>query len=117
MRHLAGDLRRHRLNASRIMKYITFCMPGFIPVPILFSPMSSHIEMAKMIGMPVLSAGFCRIDDGKVQTSGFSTSLNCGPEPIDAKLIEHAFELTAAQYPKAPEPLAAQMFSNAQPPH
>lgn len=54
--------------------------------PILFEGLN-HDEF-KALGLPITSAGFFKIVDGKVVTFGESLTLHMIPAPVDAMLIQ-----------------------------
>ena len=58
--------------------------------PILF--ISQHHKSMKVHGN-ITSAAFWKVVNGKVETYGRSTSLDMGPQPDDARILEHFFGL------------------------
>lgn len=56
-------------------------------VPILFGPSIQHWIPARPYEGCVLSAGFYRVTDGKVEVFGKSDSLKLGTREIDARFI------------------------------
>ena len=86
------------------MKFISVQFPGqTFPVPVLFPAYVKHTDIAKRLALPVLSAGFVALrNDGSVECSGFSNSLNKGPGYFDADVIRAAIASTNSNFPPAP---------------
>lgn len=64
-------------------------------IPIIIPQMLDHNTL--VMGCEVIGAGFCSVDwqAQKVTTYGRSVTLNCGPSPADARLLE---KLLFAEY-------------------
>ena len=82
------------------MKYIIVSDPEGPAIPVFCLAPMTHLEMAHAWrGRParrVLSAGFVEFLPEGVRTFGFSTSLNLGPGPDDARLIAAFYKHTLA---------------------
>lgn len=55
--------------------------------PLLFPVHVQHVTMKHIVG-PIVTAGFCRVVDNKVEVWGKSISLNLKSDPSDALVIE-----------------------------
>jgi hypothetical protein len=69
-------------------KYIIFDSGG-LEVPMVFSPLLEHAQVASGIGLPVISAGFCRLDEHEpyYETWGKSVSLGVSSKEFDGILM------------------------------
>jgi hypothetical protein len=89
------------------MKYITAKIPDEVmPVAFSFSPYVTHLAAAERLQLKreqMIGAGFYRVGVDGVETAGFSTSLNLGPDRGDAALIQAGFDLTNREYPARPK--------------
>lgn len=68
-------------------KYIIFAHP-MLEVPVVFPMHISHADMAKLIQMEPISAGFARLADGELETFGDSLTLKLKARPEDTRLLQ-----------------------------
>jgi hypothetical protein len=74
-------------------KYIIFDSGG-LDVPMVFSPLLEHAQVASGIRLPILSAGFCALDSYEPfwETWGKSVSLGVSSRKHDGVLITQAIQ-------------------------
>jgi hypothetical protein len=76
------------------MKYLLIEING-VPSPILFPDHVPHKVVAGMIddvqATEVKSAGFVKMENGKLQTYGYSEGLRLTANPVDVVFIESMF--------------------------
>jgi len=69
------------------MKYIIFEAETGLRYPVIFSIIIKHSTMSNKIKDKTISAGFCKIFNGKIQCYGQSVSLNLHCNIGDADLL------------------------------
>lgn len=72
-------------------KYLIVEVHSGLELPIVFNPILKHDSVAN--GLPVKSAGFCRLLDGVWHCWGKSESLNKVSRLTDAAVLNHDLQM------------------------